>query len=327
MNIGDKVRLVHGKEEGIVYAFLPGNVVEIEIEDGFRIPVLKSEVVTISPVEQQRLIKPFENTISKPESEVFRPNKPFSEKGIYLAFVSVNDKTLTVHLVNNTDWIVPYTAIADHGGQRQGLEGGALQARGSQKLTELQSKDFEIWPAFEFNFLFYRAGNYSLPAGLTKRLKCKAQSFYKNKKLAPVINKEAFVYQLDEENLKIQEMKIESEISAKQIQESMMRGSNSPSAPIEEPNHIVDLHIERLTIDFAKLSKEEIARKQINAFELNLDQAIAAGMQEITFIHGVGNGTLRDELHKRLSKNTHVEYFRDAQKEKFGYGATLVKIK
>ncbi len=55
MNIGDKVRLVHGREEGIVYAFLPGNVVEVEIEDGFRIPVLRNEIVTISPVESQRL--------------------------------------------------------------------------------------------------------------------------------------------------------------------------------------------------------------------------------------------------------------------------------
>jgi hypothetical protein len=58
MNIGDKVRLVHGREEGVIYAFLPGNVVEIEIEDGFRIPVLRNEIVTISPVESQRLVKP-----------------------------------------------------------------------------------------------------------------------------------------------------------------------------------------------------------------------------------------------------------------------------
>jgi dsDNA-specific endonuclease/ATPase MutS2 len=50
-------------------------------------------------------------------------------------------------------------------------------------------------------------------------------------------------------------------------------------------------------------------------------------MDEIIFIHGVGNGVLRTEIHKRLSKNKQVEYFKDAMKEKFGYGATLVKIK
>jgi DNA-nicking Smr family endonuclease len=38
-------------------------------------------------------------------------------------------------------------------------------------------------------------------------------------------------------------------------------------------------------------------------------------------------GLLKNELHRRLGKNQHVQYFKDAQKEKFGYGATLVKIK
>jgi dsDNA-specific endonuclease/ATPase MutS2 len=50
-------------------------------------------------------------------------------------------------------------------------------------------------------------------------------------------------------------------------------------------------------------------------------------MDEITFIHGVGNGIMRMEIHKRLSKNPQVQFFKDAMKEKFGYGATLVKLK
>jgi dsDNA-specific endonuclease/ATPase MutS2 len=50
-------------------------------------------------------------------------------------------------------------------------------------------------------------------------------------------------------------------------------------------------------------------------------------MDEIIFIHGVGNGVLRNAIHKRLSGNKNVQYFEDAQKEKFGYGATKVRIK
>jgi dsDNA-specific endonuclease/ATPase MutS2 len=50
-------------------------------------------------------------------------------------------------------------------------------------------------------------------------------------------------------------------------------------------------------------------------------------MDEITFIHGAGSGALKNELHRQLGKNQHVQYFKDALKEKFGYGATLVKIK
>ena len=75
------------------------------------------------------------------------------------------------------------------------------------------------------------------------------------------------------------------------------------------------------------MAKSEKLSLQIKTFEQKLENAIAAGLDEITFIHGSGNGVLRDELHRRLGKEQHVQYFKDAQKEKFGYGATLVKIK
>ncbi len=50
-------------------------------------------------------------------------------------------------------------------------------------------------------------------------------------------------------------------------------------------------------------------------------------MDEITFVHGVGSGTLRREIQKRLSGMKSILYFQDAQREKFGYGATLVRLK
>jgi dsDNA-specific endonuclease/ATPase MutS2 len=66
---------------------------------------------------------------------------------------------------------------------------------------------------------------------------------------------------------------------------------------------------------------------QLECFEKNLENAIAGNLAEITFIHGLGNGVLREEIHRRLSKHSGVEFFKDARKEKFGYGATLVRLK
>ncbi|WP_031526718.1 Smr/MutS family protein [Dyadobacter crusticola] len=326
MNIGDKVRLVHGREEGIIYAFLPGNVVEIEIEDGFRIPVLRNEVVTISPVESQRMQKDSEIVKASAKSDVIVPrNAPFAEKGIYLAFVSINDKSLTVHLVNNTDWTLPFTASSIGNQVQTGLGAGVLLPRQSQKLSEVLMKDFEDWPVFDFNILYFREGKYILPQPLTKRIKCRAQSFYKSKKKAPVLDKEAFVYQLDEESLKKEQ--IPSDIDAAALKESMLRGATGEQVKVGKPEEIIDLHIEKLVEDPARISTESIVKTQLSVFEENLEKAIANGMDEITFIHGAGSGALKNELHKRLSKNRHVAYFKDALKDKFGYGATLVKIK
>ena len=66
---------------------------------------------------------------------------------------------------------------------------------------------------------------------------------------------------------------------------------------------------------------------QLQTFEKALDAAIASGMNEITFIHGVGNGTLRHHIHKTISKHPQVRTFLDARKEKFGFGATEVVFK
>jgi hypothetical protein len=327
MNIGDKVRLVHGREEGVIYAFLPGNVVEIEIEDGFRIPVLRNEIVTISPVEAQRLTKTADaqKLGNQSDKTVSRP-AVFAEKGIYLAFLAVNDRTVTVHLINNTDWLLPFTAVASDEGVQTGLGAGALPARSSQKLTELEMKDFEAWPVFEFKILYYREGKFTLPLPFTKKMKCRAQSFYKSKGIAPVLAREAFVYQLDDENLKKEEP-VKDENFSEVLRTRMMGGAEPEKLLPEKPGNIVDLHIQKIKEDFSRLTKEEILKIQLATFENSLERAIANGMEEITFIHGSGSGVLRTELHRRMSKHQHVQYYKDAQKEKFGYGATLVKIK
>jgi hypothetical protein len=328
MNIGDKVRLVHGREEGIVYAFLPGNVIEVEIEDGFRIPVLKSELVTISPVESQRLNRtPAGQTIAPQRERIAPRQAAFSEKGIYIAFVSINDKAVTLHVINNSDWILPFTAATQHENVHAGLAAGVLQPRTSQKLTELQMKDFENWPVFSFNLLYFREGAYDAILPFQKKIKCRAQSFYKSKGPAPVLGKDAFVFQLDEETVKKEEVVLNKSDMQEQLRTSLMGGGTASKIELEKPEAIVDLHVEKIVDDFSKLSKDEILKKQLDTFEMRLEQAIGNGMEEITFIHGAGSGVLRDELHRRLSKNQHVQYFKDAQKEKFGYGATLVKIK
>ncbi|WAC09486.1 Smr/MutS family protein [Dyadobacter pollutisoli] len=327
MNIGDKVRLVHGREEGVIYAFLPGNIVEIEIEDGFRIPVLRNEIVTISPVESQRLVKqPDSKKLGSQSDIIVSRQAPFAEKGIYIAFVSINDRALTLHIINNTDWILPFTAISLTEQVSLGLGAGVLQPRTSQKLTEVLMKDFESWPVFELKLLYFREGNHLLPQPLTKKIKCRAQSFYKNKGKAPVLDKEAFVYQLDDENLKKETVATSENLSA-DLRASMLGGAKPEQVTLEKPEQVVDLHIGKLTQDSGKLSNDAILKTQLETFESSLEMAIANGMEEITFIHGAGSGALKNELHRRLGKNQHVQYFKDAQKEKFGYGATLVKIK
>ncbi|GHB58838.1 Smr/MutS family protein [Persicitalea jodogahamensis] len=335
MNIGDKVRLLRDKEEGIVYAFLPGNIVEIEIEEGFRIPVLRSEVVSVSPMESQRL-KPAESaggSFARKQEEfpTFSRKAPFAEKGIYMAFVPVNDLELTVHLINNSDWALPFTVYQDSAGRQAGLASGVLSPRTNQRLTDLLTKDIEQWPIFEVQALYFREGSSDIKPPFHKRLRCRVQSFYKKKQQVPVLAKEGYVYQLDEENVAgpvtPDVPPKPSSVTASELRERMLSPESTTSHKVETPQAVVDLHLEKLSPIPDAVSNADKLKLQLATFERQLENAIAAGLDEITFIHGAGSGVLRQEIHRRLSQHKNVQFFEDAQKEKFGYGATFAKIK
>ncbi len=154
MNIGDKVRLIHSKEEGIVTRFLKNDVVEVEIEEGFKLPVLRKELAVVSKTEDKAF---------KPQArvqETITPQRPVGErsssnvkadKGIYLAFLPINDKLVSLHIINNSDWDLPFSLTSGAEKTYRGLLGGFLTARSFQKYSkDLDLKDFDEWGNLTF---------------------------------------------------------------------------------------------------------------------------------------------------------------------------------
>lgn len=323
MNIGDKVRVLRGKEEGIITRIIDNKLIEIEIEDGFQIPVLKSEVVVVAK-EENTFFKPeaASPTREKSSRQIFTPSQQAPE-GIFLAFRPLNDRIMAAYLINQGRQQIPYTVFQEsRGGVITGLACGTLNEGAFSKLAEISIQNFEEWPAYLFQFLFFSAGkNKEIKMPLTKKLNFKAASFYKSKRVAPVLNAEAYTFRLDSEA---------STVNADQLREKLNESglqASSQATAGETPPSLLDLHIEKLSPHAPDLSSQEIISLQLSTFEKHLDQAIAAGLDEVVYIHGVGNGTLRNALHRRLSKDPNISYFKDAQKNKFGFGATQVKIK
>ena len=339
MNIGDQVRLLRAKEQGVVSRFLTGNMVEIEIEDGFRIPVMRSELVLVSPLEAERLLKP--STFAAQKAVV--PSAPviLSNQGIYLAFLPVNDREYSLHLINNTDWEFPYTlgeesASPAGGVQFRGLHGGVLKAKSQQKMNEQYTHaSINDWPTFVVQGLWFRAGKSSLRQPFMKRFKARAATLFNEKRSVPVLNLPGFFTQLDAETAAPDPKPAPEptpapvKIDAAALKAGMFESKTNPvSVSVERPSSIVDLHIEALFPNgTGNRTVSDLLTVQLHTFEKQLENAIASGMSDITFIHGVGSGALRSELHRRLGQHPNVKFFEDAQKQKFGYGATKVTIK
>ncbi|MBQ6068791.1 MAG: Smr/MutS family protein [Bacteroidales bacterium] len=88
----------------------------------------------------------------------------------------------------------------------------------------------------------------------------------------------------------------------------------------------VDLHIEALTDHPERLSDIEKHELQKRFFRTCLNHALLNGFKKVVFIHGVGRGVLKTEIHNELDLYENVQYV-DAPMSLYGAGATEVYIK
>lgn len=313
MNIGDRVRLMHSRDEGIVIS-VKGDIVEVEIEDGFTIPATKKEVVLVSKEESKRF---HPESQQSPQEE--RKTRVFSETGIFIAIIPTTQTSFELFLINNTDYTLAINLFQDQQNKFKGLFSHVFKPKTGEYVKNILANDTGL-PDLLIQGLYFSDYLSKIKEPILKRIKTKPFLIAGKQNPAPIIGKTGYVIQVDGEQVPINSEKLKASIEA---------GAGQKEQPIifKSPGKEIDLHIEKLTFPGQKISNSEMLRIQISAFEAAMDQAIAAGQDEIKFIHGIGNGVLRAEIQKRLSKMKNIKFFEDAQKERFGYGATLVKIK
>jgi hypothetical protein len=89
---------------------------------------------------------------------------------------------------------------------------------------------------------------------------------------------------------------------------------------------VVDLHIGELMEDFKDLTPHEILKVQMDYFTKCIESAADRSFRKVTFIHGVGNGTLKSAIMRRVQEYEQMESHL-ASLAKFGVGAIDVNIK
>lgn len=333
MNIGDKVRFLHGQEQGVITRIIDKDLIEVEIEDGFQIPVMKKELVVVAQEEGKYFRK--QEVAVKERDEPFKPKshvkrgpgrRAMPPKGIYLAFLPVNDRQLALYFINTLSFDLSYLVGEEQNDNFKGTAHGILAGQQSVKIREVLVSEFDQWPTWVMQLLFFHQGYYTLREPLVRKFRFKAATFFKNKRQAPLLDKPSFLFEIDAPGLS----EGGKPVDLSQVKERMLTNTDEDKnrlLRLDRPPREVDLHIEKLTPKYDKMNNKEMLELQLKTFEEKLDSAIATGMDEIIFVHGVGGGVLRTAIQKKLSKLKNIQYYQDTQRDKFGYGATLVKIK
>lgn len=313
MRIGDKVRLLRGTEEGKIIDIKNNKIVDVEIEDGFVIPALINEVVVIDKGEA--------DTFGSREEEIETPEKveeveDFISEGIYIGFYEKSVDEFESYIINHTKNVALFSVSQFDKKALRGTAYGICEKLENKLIGNFTSSIFNESKKIYVEIIVHenetRLKKQPLTVELSLNRDLLKEGVYLNS-----ISKEIALINLDEGP--------KLNIDVNELKNRMMESNPSPAIKKEKTRkhqgQTIDLHIDELS---SGLNRNEILEHQLNEFEKAYDNALVMNMERLKVIHGIGAGILRNEIHKRLSKKAEVRFFEDADKERFGFGSTII---
>jgi dsDNA-specific endonuclease/ATPase MutS2 len=129
-----------------------------------------------------------------------------------------------------------------------------------------------------------------------------------------------------ERELQVSAGDLERAIKEKQSAERRPRIQRIEKKEKDHPLEI-DLHADALLDTTAGMSNADLLEYQRNKFNAVMSEQIRNKNQKIVFIHGKGDGVLKNAIVKELKTKYPKCDYQDASFQEYGYGATMVTIK
>lgn len=120
--------------------------------------------------------------------------------------------------------------------------------------------------------------------------------------------------------------RLEEGLKAKKAMDRPIRRPVQKHQPKKPGLLEIDLHISELVDSTAGLSPADMLNLQIDEFRKVMDANLKNKGLKIVFIHGKGEGVLRNALMKELNHRYKGHQVQDASFREYGFGATQVTI-
>jgi len=345
---GDRVRFLNTTGGGVVKKIINSFMVSVAIEDGFEIPTLTSELVIIEAGNaNDKLFIKKDEVVRTPEAVVtgnIEPERvsairvkgihnPFPS-GVYLAYTPQDQQwvmtgKMDIYLINNTDQDILYSLfLKEESDNYSGIDYGSLAPNSRMIVESIMREDINHWSGGVIQVLFCPDEADKILMPVSEHFRIKGTLFFKEnnyKECSLIENRKAILYTVCELNRVLSTL--EHRLREKEGKEPLPEGAKQfkidqliDKHKVAHREAEVDLHISALREKYDTLSPREILTIQIGAFERMLESALSNNYTRIVFIHGVGNGTLKQALVDRVKEYGDIE-FRNAPFTKYGNGA------
>ena len=269
-----------------------------------------------------------------------------NELNLCLAFVpkrvkEISDTPFEVYLVNDCNYYIHYTLLNYEGKACQVRHEGEIAPNTKVYLEELLHNRLEEWEritiqtlAFKRDKVFFPKPTYSV------NLRIDGTKFYKLHAFQPSVffNTPALTYDILKNDRAVRPMFVDADELREAMQtpeeqlptepQPRISGAEKRATRKQDRNAIVevDLHAHELLDTMVGLEPRDILEYQIKVFRDTMNAHLKNHGCRIVFIHGKGEGVLRNALLKEL--RTHYKQCRvqDASFREYGYGATMVTI-
>ena len=380
MKKGDKVRFLSEVGGGKVAGFQGKDIVLVEDEDGFEIPMPINEVVVVeqddyamskmisAKMDAQKKAAEHADTelhndsrsikaiLNEHDADVdmnvdeydaadreitYRAQAQERQGGnklsAYLAFVPIDIKDVTntrfeTYLVNDSNYYLHYTYLTAEG------NAWTLKAEGEiEPNTKLFVEEFGRDALNEMEHVaiqmiaFKRDKSFLLKPATDVQFRLDPVKFYKLHLFEEndFFETPAYLFTIVENDEVARPLVIDSKRLKEQMykDEKVIANTGKKKSKKDDGTLVVDLHADEVLETTAGMNSADILHYQMDVFTKTMNEYKNKKGQKIVFIHGKGEGVLRQALIHELNYRYKSCSYQDASFQEYGYGATQVTIK
>jgi hypothetical protein len=312
--VGERVRFLHEKMEGVVQAILSKSRLEVLVDDFEEFEIGTDEIVHIHSAEQ--VLRDDVEDDSKPIKSSAPPvddKRPPS-----LILLRTKERNYELVLLNPGSMEAHINVFLKVRQKYRGLNSAVCLPRDKFFLAKLDLQEFNNAQQIFIQLMLYPIGEFSKPIPpFTMEINLKTDVFGHKAERIDGLEGEGYKFVLEESDKPVIVAIDHAALANLESNFRINRGrQNAPE--------VVDLHIEKLVSNPARLNAGSMLGIQLETFERKITDANLHKVPSMVFIHGVGTGTLKREMRERLKGYEFVKNFESADPVKYGNGATVV---
>lgn len=351
--IGDRVRFLNSVGGGIIRR-IDGNIAYVD-DDGFETPTLLRECVVVEEAGSARMASTPPPEFHAPEvrkeshaagtaaaqpAEVPEETPEGDKLNVVLAFEPDDVKhlgstTFATYLVNDSNYYL-YVAYMTRGDEAFGWTtryAGLVEPNMQVLMEEITAAHLPVMDRVAVQIIAFKHGReFGLKNPLAVETALDTSKFFKLHCFRDNVYFDTDVLAIDlvkndvaRSRMVLDSSRLEEGLRTKAADRPVRRAVKK-KAPKGSEVIEVDLHIDQLLDTTAGLTPADILNRQIDEFRSVMDANLTRKGQKIVFIHGKGEGVLRQALMKELTHRYKGHQVQDASFREYGFGATQVTI-